>query len=707
MKEAVYQYLEELGYSNGVLIEEGISLLKILYKNKLNLTITWNLSSFNELKNIKIIDDYSPERITSINIYTNGKDFIWFAGFLRIPPVHFNQIFKNEIIQIHNKIFILLHQKHQQDNNFKFRVRQKNTRKRLKKGYWFTGNDDYLVVSFWAGGDAHNKTPYIYFHIDMEGSMILYFVAKTSEKLGEFYEKELVKVLGLKAGKKDENGRVLMWSKSYYHGFQGDYLKVLAKFIDTEKIIIDKSILIENLIHNNDLDGLRAINADDFKKSLDNVLKYQDEKRVAIELETYSNTPIEPSSLTIENIGRFSRLDLDIYPKIVCFLGENGSGKTTILRSLLLALTGTEDTTLIDTTDLRFQRMLKINDVEENGNIKYQKSGKIELSYSHNDTCASTIHFQLKNDNVIIEDSDHENTPSFTTTYDNDFYTQLIIGFSQVQGKGKHEEVKPTLNPIQKANVRDILPLLYDTEDNRFNDLSKWIIGLFGEAQKNKKTEEHGILDEIFKIISEITDTKIKLLDVNFLSNIIWIKLNDEEPILFSLLSQGYKNVFAWVGHFMRRLAEANEYNKDFMKQPAILAIDEIDTYLHPKWQRNILNVLAKHFSNTRFFITTHSPLVANYFKGNDITVYVLEGNEARKIDHIYGTELSRAYYSWMGIASRPQAVQQQISELFKLLDQEKVKEAQVLYKSLSSMLGKQDADMVEAKTELDLIIED
>ena len=60
-----------------------------------------------------------------------------------------------------------------------------------------------------------------------------------------------------------------------------------------------------------------------------------------------------------------------------------------------------------------------------------------------------------------------------------------------------------------------------------------------------------------------------------------------------------------------------------------------------------------------------------------------------------------------MGIASRPQAVQQQISELFKLLDQEKVKEAQVLYKSLSSMLGKQDADMVEAKTELDLIIED
>ena len=267
--------------------------------------------------------------------------------------------------------------------------------------------------------------------------------------------------------------------------------------------------------------------------------------------------------------------------------------------------------------------------------------------------------------------------------------------------------MKPTLNPIRKANVRDILPLLYDTEDNRFSDLSKWIIGLFGEAQKGKQTEEHQILDSIFKIISEITDTNIELLDVNFLSNIIWIKLNDEEPILFSLLSQGYKNVFAWVGHFMKRLAEANEYSKDFMQQPAILAIDEIDTYLHPKWQRNILNVLAKHFPNTRFFITTHSPLVANYFEGDDITVYVLEGDKARKVKHVYGTELSRAYYSWMGIQSRPLAVQQRISELFKLLDQEKIEEAQVLYKSLSSMLGSQDADMVEAKTELDLIVED
>ena len=35
-----------------------------------------------------------------------------------------------------------------------------------------------------------------------------------------------------------------------------------------------------------------------------------------------------------------------------------------------------------------------------------------------------------------------------------------------------------------------------------------------------------------------------------------------------------------------------------------------IDTYLHPKWQSRIVDVLLDVFENTRFVMTTQSPLV-------------------------------------------------------------------------------------------------
>jgi len=45
-------------------------------------------------------------------------------------------------------------------------------------------------------------------------------------------------------------------------------------------------------------------------------------------------------------------------------------------------------------------------------------------------------------------------------------------------------------------------------------------------------------------------------------------------------------------------------------KTPGIVMIDEMDLYLHPLWQRHVLQDFQNAFPNIQFIVTTHSPFI-------------------------------------------------------------------------------------------------
>lgn len=90
------------------------------------------------------------------------------------------------ITDIHRDVFQTLLEKHKQDSNFRFTLRGSNINDRLSKGYWFSGNDYSIYFSFWGGSDTINKTPNIYFVINVDGITHLNFVAKDSDKKAAF-----------------------------------------------------------------------------------------------------------------------------------------------------------------------------------------------------------------------------------------------------------------------------------------------------------------------------------------------------------------------------------------------------------------------------------------------------------------------------------------------------------------------------------------
>jgi predicted ATP-binding protein involved in virulence len=80
----------------------------------------------------------------------------------------------------------------------------------------------------------------------------------------------------------------------------------------------------------------------------------------------------------------------------------------------------------------------------------------------------------------------------------------------------------------------------------------------------------------------------------------------------FSYLSDGFRNMVAMVADIAVRCASLNPQLKGEAARttPGVVMIDEIDLHLHPKWQRRVVNDLLNAFPKVQFIATSHSPFV-------------------------------------------------------------------------------------------------
>ncbi|WAZ17184.1 AAA family ATPase [Serratia marcescens] len=92
-------------------------------------------------------------------------------------------------------------------------------------------------------------------------------------------------------------------------------------------------------------------------------------------------------------------------------------------------------------------------------------------------------------------------------------------------------------------------------------------------------------------------------------------------------LSKGQKTMVALAGDLARRLVTLNPDSKDPLSGPGIVLIDEVELHLHPKWQQEILLGLYETFPNIQFIVTTHSPQVLSTVDNTCIRKIYLDDN--------------------------------------------------------------------------------
>ena len=108
----------------------------------------------------------------------------------------------------------------------------------------------------------------------------------------------------------------------------------------------------------------------------------------------------------------------------------------------------------------------------------------------------------------------------------------------------------------------------------------------------------------------------------------------DRQP--FNNLSDGQRCMLALVGDIAQRAATLNPHLEGniLTDTPGIVLIDELDLHLHPKWQRHVIEDLRTTFPKIQFICTTHSPFLIQSLRSGE-ELLMLDGQPTANLGQL------------------------------------------------------------------------
>jgi hypothetical protein len=212
-----------------------------------------------------------------------------------------------------------------------------------------------------------------------------------------------------------------------------------------------------------------------------------------------------------------------------------------------------------------------------------------------------------------------------------------------------------------------------------------------GETRTRLENQITQITQILKRILPDVDDIRISPADeedfprAEFLTPYGWVHINN--------LGLGYRTAIAWMVDLAVRLFRRYPNSPDPLAEPAIVLVDEIDLHLHPRWQRTIMDFLTERFPNTQFIVTAHSPLVVQAAQNANIVLLRREGDRV-VIDNnpeiIENWRVDQVLTSVFDLqTARPKEVEPLLLRREALLDQSKLsKKDQAELDEITEQLG-------------------
>lgn len=349
-------------------------------------------------------------------------------------------------------------------------------------------------------------------------------------------------------------------------------------------------------------------------------------------------------STKIKNIRSIKDFNLnfiqDNYAGWHVIIGDNGSGKSTVAKSIALGLIGASEAMgLREDWNNWLRQKCKQGRVEmtlldKNASEKYTSGVILEKTNS-----------TVKPHGMRIFYGREVFDPAKSLSDVADIFSASYGPFRRFSGGSKDAEKLMTAHPRLTPHLS-----LFG-EDFALSECLEWIVGLrFKQLEKKEEGDilpllkrfinKGGLLPE-GAVLHKVSSDGVVFKDPNG-SNLAINELSDGYrsilSLTFDLIRQmvsffGYKDVF--------RNILKNEMNIDM---PGVVIIDEIDAHLHPSWQKRIGYWLTQYFPNIQFVVTTHSPLVCHAAEKGSVWRLASPGSDQTSA-RLEGTDLQRLLF--------------------------------------------------------------
>ncbi len=325
-------------------------------------------------------------------------------------------------------------------------------------------------------------------------------------------------------------------------------------------------------------------------------------------------------------------------------LGDNGSGKSTFLKCVALALVGTDEA-------------LALRENWDNWLTKGKTHGQIEVHLAYqrdvdkfsgkgatirNYLLPVGVYLNRVGDNVRLGELDFDYDPKrYIWGTGSGWFSASYGPFRRFAGGDKDSEKLYYSNPKLAPHLS-----LFG-ENVALSESIRWLSDL--QFKKLEGRAEGNLLSAIQSFVNQEGMLPHNARLVNVTSKGVEFVDGNGRNLPVESLSDGYRSILSMTFELIRQLSFTYTQEQIFDPEnptqiiaPGVVMIDEVDAHLHPSWQRRIGNWFKKHFPNLQFIVTTHSPLIC---QAADTVWRLPRPGHPDEGGQVTGTDLDRLRY--------------------------------------------------------------
>lgn len=400
-------------------------------------------------------------------------------------------------------------------------------------------------------------------------------------------------------------------------------------------------------------------------------------------------------SIHLQHFRCYSDLRLELKPGINLFVGDNASGKTSLLRAYQYMLSSffagfsDEYTKWLSFGDDDFQQEFQRG--------KQLDEQPISISFDPSDLIERLSPEYLEEQGAlgeqVLEKRSAKNRRALTGGfkayrsyaqwlqshyYDREAARQRypLPLFAYYSVEDIHSNRKLSLQPFSKTTSKFSLGYLECLEGDGF--LRYWVHRLLVLAERDPEHSELGFVRrQMLEILgAEGCGLFYDMLIRPIKREVVFVTPDGRE-IPTAFLSEGYKRIISMSLDLVMRsyLLDYPIYGDETCRHiTGTVIIDEIDMHLHPRLQAEILPVLHRCFPALQFIVSTHAPMVMSGVQsdGTNIVYRLRCSSEAEyslEEATTYGLDISTLVERLWELAPRSHEVSSQLAELFRAID--------------------------------------
>ncbi|MEO1699588.1 MAG: AAA family ATPase [Planctomycetota bacterium] len=306
-------------------------------------------------------------------------------------------------------------------------------------------------------------------------------------------------------------------------------------------------------------------------------------------------------SISLRNVGPFrgpEPVELSFDRGWNVLLGDNGVGKSTVLKAIAVAFAGRS-------AEPYAERLISHDAEEARVVVRTARETYTTVIARTSDGCEVT------------------SLPSRPLEAEG----LLILAFPALRSVSwRRAKASATDFSSRKPDPEDVLPLLTGDPDPRLDELKDWLYSIESWSRMQRDVDHARVRRELFRVLREVASgVEIDYLGADDRGGLEVSLFGEPAPL--EVVSQGTASLFGWLGVLVRRLYRVSRDSSHALGSPAVVLLDEIDAHMHPGWQQELVPRLSAAFPNVQFIVTTHSALVLGNLESGRVYSFERSGD--------------------------------------------------------------------------------